>query len=46
MFLYHCILRFLQIKSVQVCAPQNAVDSLKKSPQLEQQRIELIHFFF
>ena len=29
-FLYHCILRFLQIKSVQVCAPQNAGDSLKK----------------
>ena len=28
-FLYHCILCFLQIKSVQLCVPQNAGDSLK-----------------
>ena len=34
-FVYHCILRFLQIKFVQVCVPQNAGDSLKTFlPQL------------
>ena len=29
-FLYHYILRFLHIKSIQICAPQDVGDSLKK----------------
>ena len=40
LFLYHCILRFLQIKSVQACASQTSGDSLKKAlpPTRERER--------